>query len=276
MNEKKQEQHQESCLPHNPQNVPLTTEKLSGVLMKYGVHEPFKDINLYRMAFVHKSYCTRKNENFQSGNIKCPDNCMYLQESNNERLEFLGDSVLGLAVADYLYERFPESEEGFLTKMRTKLVNGQMLARLALELDLGDWLIVSKQIEDNNGRSNIKLLEDTFEAFLGALFLDFGDCGFIVTKRFIINLLESYIDFSDLVLENSNYKGIFLKYYQQIHNDSPKFYELRVTTTKHGGKEYHMSIKNKNGHVISTGKGYNKKAAEADAAYNALKYFGQL
>lgn len=258
--------------PYNSKNKMLTPEALDAILAQYGVTTPHRDISLYRLAFVHKSYCTRKNENFVNGNVKCPKDCMYLQEGNQERLEFLGDSVLGMAVADYVYERFPDSEEGFLTKVRTKLVNGQMLAFLSDKIGLAEWIILSRQIEDNGGRNNVKILEDTFEAFLGALFLDFG---YVHAKTFIVQIVETILDFASLMMSNTNFKDTFLKYYQHNHNEIPKFYELHVNTNKQGGKEYRVCIKNKAGNVLSTGKGANKKAAEMDAAYNAMVYFGQ-
>jgi ribonuclease-3 len=260
-----------SNTPYNPKNKMLTPNALNAILARYGVDEPYRDISLYRLAFVHKSYCTRKNENFINGNVNCPPDCIFLQEANSERLEFLGDSVLGMAVADYVYERFPESEEGFLTKVRTKLVNGQMLAFLSKEMGLGEWVILSRQIDDNGGRSNVKILEDTFEALLGALFLDFG---YAHAKAFVVELVETTLDMASLVMSNTNFKDTFLKYYQQNHNDTPRFYELHVNTTKLGGKEYSVCMKNKQGNVLSTGKGSNKKAAEMDAAYNAMIYFG--
>lgn len=262
-------------LPYNPNNRVLHDAQLADFLREHGVMQPFNDINLYRMACVHKSYCTRRNENFVNGNIKCPDNCLGLQECSNERLEFLGDSVLGLVVTEYLYERFPDSEEGFLTKMRTKLVNGQMLAELAKKIGLGSFVIISKQIDDNGGRANAKLLEDTFEAFIGAVFLDFGAQGLEMAREFIITIVESNIDFAVLVASNTNYKDTFLKYYQHNHNSMPRFFELNVGS-RNGEKEYNVCIKSKDGVVISSGRGANKKLAESNAAYNALKYFGQV
>ena len=105
-------------LPYNPLNILVQKSDILNLTKN------FKDINLYRKAFVHKSYCTRKNENFLNGNINCPPGCLPLQEDSNERLEFLGDSILNMVVADYLFERYPDENEGFLTRMRTKLVNG--------------------------------------------------------------------------------------------------------------------------------------------------------
>jgi len=199
---------------------------------------------------------------------------MCLQECSNERLEFLGDSVLSVVVAEYLYQRYPDSEEGFLTTLRTKLVNGNMLAYLSSKIGLSDMVVISKQIDENGGRTNQKILEDTFEAFIGAIFLDFKDEGLMMAKDFIINIVETYLDFAELISSNNNYKDIFLKYYQQNHNYLPKFFEVKVNS-RSGTKEYNVCIKNKDGVVISTGKGTNKKQAECNAAYNALIYYGQ-
>ncbi len=265
----------DEVMPYNPNNKLLTTEDLTILLKENGVDKPFNDISLYRMAFVHKSYCTRKNENFLNGNSKCPSGCLGLQECSNERLEFLGDSVLNLVVAEYLYDRFPESEEGFLTKIRTRLVNGQMLAQLSGKIGLNRYVLISKQIDDNGGRNNQKILEDTFEAVIGALFLDFENEGFSIARDFIVNIIETNIDFSELITTNHNYKDMLLKYFQHNYNYLPKFLEMSVQS-KANTKEYTICIKNRDGLVISVGKGMNKKQAETDASKNALIYYGQL
>ena len=110
-------------------------------------------------------------------------------------LEFLGDSVLGVIVAKYLFDRFPEEHEGFLTKMRSKLVRGEMLGSLAKMLNFGEFLIISRHIEDKcDGRNAEAILEDCFEAFIGAMFLDFNE-----TDNY--NLMENFysgIGYQDL------------------------------------------------------------------------------
>ena len=120
----------EEDLPYNPNNTKLKEADLNLILKNFDINT-FYDINFYRRAFIHKSYITRKNENFENGNINCPPECLPLQEESNERLEFLGDSILNLSVTTYVYDRYPDMNEGFLTNMRTKLVNGKMLAYLA-------------------------------------------------------------------------------------------------------------------------------------------------
>lgn len=262
-------------MPYNPLNVLITEEDLTELLAKYDVQSKFRDISFYRMALVHKSYCTRRNENFINGNVNCPPNCIGLQECSNERLEFLGDSVLGLVIAQYLYDRFPDSEEGFLTKIRTRIVNGQMLAVLSEKIGLDRYVLISKQIEENTGRKNQKILEDTLEAVIGAVFLDFAECGFAVVRDFIISIVETHIDFSELITANHNYKDMLLKYYQHNMNYLPRFYELNVENKKNG-KEYTICVRNKEGTIVATGTGSNKKQAENAAALNALRYYGQL
>lgn len=262
-------------MPYNPSNILLNDADLKKLLSDNGVEADFRNINQYRMAFVHKSYCTRRNDNFISGNTHCPPNCIALQECSNERLEFLGDSVLNLIVAHYLYERFPDSEEGFLTKIRTRLVNGTMLANLSHKVGFDKYVLISKQIDENGGRLNQKILEDTFEAFLGALFLDFEEQGFQICYDFIISIIENHVDFSELINMNNNYKDMLLKYFQHTYSYLPRFLELNVESNGNV-KIYTICVKNKDNVIVSTGNGTNKKRAENDAAKNALIYYGQL
>lgn len=261
--------------PYNPINILLQTSNVKELLHQYGVDITVNDVNIYRTALVHKSYCTRKNENFLNGNTTCPFDCLPLQEESNERLEFLGDAVINLIVAKYLFQRYPDENEGFLTKLRTKLVNGTMLAQFCETLNLPRYVLISKQIEENNGRRNKKILEDCFEAFIGALFLDSGDAdNFKNCETWFINLIEENIDFSELIASNNNYKDMLLKYMQHNFNFVPKFCEISSDNTNNG-KVYVVCIKDKNDVVLSTGSGATKKSAENDAARAALQYYGQ-
>jgi ribonuclease III len=268
-------------LPYNPLNILVSEKDLSAIINLYGLQFDDRNIHFYRTAMVHRSYCTRKNENFLNGNTKCPDDCMPLQEESNERLEFLGDAVINLIIANYLYERYPDENEGFLTKMRTKLVNGTMLAHQCEAVGLARYVIISKQIEENNGRTNRKILEDCFEAFVGAMFMDYnttirnGVDGYKATETWLINMIEQNIDFSELIMSNNNYKDMLLKHYQHNFNYLPKFYEISAENTN-SGKIYHICVKDKNEQVVATGKGYSKKNAENECAKQALTILGML
>lgn len=266
-----------SSLPYNSDNI-LISENDVLSLLSIGDIDKLNNINIYRRAFVHKSYCTRKNENYIVGNVNCPKNCMPLQEDSNERLEFLGDSILNLIVASYLFERYPHVNEGFLTTMRTKLVNGVMLANLSEQLGLGKYIILSHQIENNNGRKNKNILEDTFEAFIGAIFLDFKDehnlqSGFDIAKQWVIAVIEEYVDFMELMKTNINYKDKLVKLCQHQYQYVPKYYEININEVN-GVKEHTVCIRNNHNEIIGIGKGLTKKLADIDASKKALLYYG--
>lgn len=256
-----------NTMPYNNKNMILDENSLKQILRKYGITQDPNQVNIYRMAMVHKSYCIRRNENILNGNECCPTDCLPLQEVCNERLEYLGDSVLSLIVASYLYERYPTENEGFLTKVRTRLVNGNMLAQLADYVDMSRWLIISSQIEENDGRKNKKILEDTLEALIGAIYIDFG---FPTAKCWVINLIEENLDFCEL-LTVTNFKDTLFKSYQFNFQKLPIFEELNK-----GSNKSTICIKDPNGSIISVGYGTNKKEAENDAAKNALGLLGWL
>lgn len=259
----------EQEVPYNPKNKVIADEDVKRLLTTYDITIPHKNIDIYRNAFVHKSYVVRKNDNFIDGNKACPPNCLPLQEESNERLEFLGDSVLSVAVASYLFERFPDENEGFLTRMRTKLVNGKMLAHLSKTVGLNEYLIISHQIEENDGRSILNILEDAFEAFLAAIYQDLG---FQAAHDWVLNVIETHLDFAELIRINNNFKDQVLKYFQHNHGYLPRFYELNVETMNNQ-KVFKVCMKDQHGNILGTGKGNNKKEAENDAALQVLKRY---
>ena len=118
---------QQEELPYNNNNKLLKDEDLKKFFNNNGLNDiNYNNINLYRTAFIHKSYCTMKNTDFKTSNINCPNDCIPLQDMSYERLEFLGDAILNMIVANYLYFRFPDQNEGFLSKIRTRIVNGKI------------------------------------------------------------------------------------------------------------------------------------------------------
>lgn len=285
----------ENELPYNPNNVLLQNEDLRTLFDTHGLEGvQFHNINLYRNAFVHRSYCTMKNHDFDSGNTRCPAGCLPLQEMSYERLEFLGDAILGHIVAHYLMVRFPDQDEGFLSKMRTKIVNGKMLGHLAQLVGFPKFVILSKQIEDISGRKNYKIMEDVFEAFIGAIMMDFqGDddvmiypsgtpqidvpfqgSGYFVAQQWIVNIIETYIDFSELIQSKTNFKDMLVRFMQHTFQDAPRFFEVSIDM-KQNTKVFTYCVKNKSGAVLGTAQGNSKKEAENMAAKIALQYYGQ-
>lgn len=203
----------------------ISKEEVEGILNRISPlgddGNPLKinNLKIYRTSFAHKSYIQEHGTG-------------YFEESN-ERLEFLGDSFLGSVTATYLIERFPTQQEGFLTKLRTRIVRSSMLYRFARFLGLGQHILLSHQNEKltnigpNKGRNNPKLYEDTFEAFIGAVIQDFGDeLGYRYAKRFIIGIIEYIIDFSELILCNENFKDSLQRYFQSRKWQNPVYIDL--------------------------------------------------
>jgi ribonuclease-3 len=250
----------------------------------------FRNINIYRNAFVHNSYCTMKNTDFESGNKRCPSNCLPLQEMSYERLEFLGDAILGMIVARYLYERYPDQHEGFLSKMRTKIVNGKMLGHLAKQIGFPKFAIISKQIEESQGRDNYKTMEDIFEAFIGAIYMDFNDdiismselskqpllsgAGYHIAELWVVSIIESQLDFAELIQSNTNFKDMLVRYMQHAFQDAPRFFEVSIDM-RSGKKTFTYCVKDRAGLSIGTATGMSKKDAENNAARAALVYYRQ-
>ena len=234
-----------------------------------------------------------KNADFATGNTNCPIDCIPLQDMSYERLEFLGDAILNMVVANYLYFRFPDQNEGFLSKIRTRIVNGKMLGFLSNEIGFDKFAIISKQVEEANGRNNYKIMEDIFEAFIGALYTDFqgqddkiilpkkiilnplSGAGYYIAEKWIIYIIENYIDFSELIIQKTNYKDMLVSYMQHSIQDTPKFCELGITT-KDSVKIFSYSVKNRSNDTIATSTGFTKKDAENNVSKEALIYYGVI
>lgn len=213
----------------------------------------FNPINVlsYQKAFIHKSvlrFLTDENLN-----------------SSYERFEFLGDSVLNLIIAKFIFHKYPDKEEGYLTRIRTKLVNGKTLAYLAKKINLNQFLIISKNVESINGRNNDRILEDIFEAFLCSIHTDLG---YKYVENFVIRLVNEHLDFN-LLEEDNNYKDILLRKCQQSLQINPE-YEL-ISTTGPAHKKMFTSIVVINGNRYSTGIGNTKKESEQNASKNTLE-----
>lgn len=270
---------------YNPKNKVITNSQIELFLKNNGLEEKPNDYSYYKLAFVHKSY-SRKDV---PKDIKTEDpekRSIPLQPESNERIEFLGDAILGIVIARYLYERFPDSDEGFLTKMRTKLVNGEMLAHLAKKLGFPEWCIMSKHVDDvHNGRDNKHILEDAFESFCGAIFSDFNDQdddwhtgkGYIAVEKWITTIIEEQLDWTELILLETNFKDQLLKYYQHNFNRTPTFQpNENPETIENGQTVFQMDVVDTDGKILGTGRGQTKKKGEQNACKNALTTIGIL
>ena len=271
--------------PYNFNNKLITENDIQKILKKYDINDNIHSKKFYQMAFIHSSY-TKKAPSEIGENVVLaskPEGALELMDGDYERLEFLGDAVVSVVVAKYLYERFPDENEGFLTKMRTKLVNGEMLGFLASKLGFGEFAIMSRHIEDKcKGRTSQHILEDMFEGFVGAMFLDFNEIdnynlldnfysgiGFQICEKFIMHVIEEHVDFSELILKQSNYKEMLNKYFSDTYDSSIIFSDPKVE----GGlndRLYTVNVLDDEYKIMGTGIGKSKKKAEQYACKDTL------
>ncbi|QOR62098.1 ribonuclease III [Sulfurovum sp. ST-21] len=205
----------------------------------------FKDKQLIIEALTHKSY-------------KKP--------YNNERLEFLGDAVLDLIVGEYLFNKFPNSNEGVLSKIRASLVNESGFTLLAKTIDLGEYIFLSSAEENNNGRHKPSLLSNAFEAVIGAVYLE---AGLEKAKEISISLLEASHPKIDLDSLSKDYKTALQELTQASHGVTPQ-YELLGSSGPDHKKEFEIAV-TLNNEIIAKAKGKSKKEAQQKAAQIALE-----
>lgn len=257
-------------IPYNIDNVIIKIEDITKMFSKFNLIVIPNDINLYIKAMTHKSY-TKKEYEVIPKEILLANKQLYpsapdLFDESNETLEFLGDSVIKLIVADYLHERYFRENEGFLTRLKTKVEDRDSLAQFARRLGIDDFMIIAKCVEDNRGRNSNKLLEDCFEAFMGALYKDLG---FDICKKFMRIILETEVLWSDIQYINTNYKNSLLNFYHQNHWDSPKY----VTITSEGPNNkqiFRIGVKDNEDVIIAVSSASSKKLAEQRTAMVVL------
>jgi ribonuclease III len=284
----------------NPNNKYIKEKEIESILEKGGVHSgahtKINNLSLWQKAFVHKSYITKICEGKNARNDKESDSDsdsekeinntneklfqMPLQEESNERLEWLGDGQLQSAVSQYLFERYPEQDEGFLTKLRSKLVKTKNLSFLANKLGFSPYLVISHHVEFGcGGRTNQRILENTFEAFLGAMYLDFSQIpnqkpdysiGYKMVRKFFITLIENYVDLVEMVIKDDNFKDSLMWFYQKNFNGAYPIYKQE----KIENDLFHIYVENPiTQKIAGKGSARSKKQAEQIAAKNALQYY---
>lgn len=245
--------------PFNPKNKEITLSEVQSILREYGVHAKVHNLELYKRAFIHKSYTKRPAIENQANNVTIvdkPNDCLPLKTKSNERLEFVGDGVLELITKYYLYRRFPKADEGFMTEKKIALVKNEHIGKLAYQMHLNNWYILSRTTEDKSARTNLKKLGCLFEAFLGALFLDFNKIdvtddegwfknvfvcgpGFQMAQIFVENVFEKYVDWARLIRVDDNYKNILQVKIQKEFKTTPDYLEMRERDVETG---YEMGV----------------------------------
>ena len=255
--------------PYNPKNRLFTKTDIQAILIKHNCDHRVENVALFQTAMVHSSYVKRSEYTTPTGELTQlatrPDNCLDLFDESYERLEHLGDSILGATVSTYLAERFPTEQEGFLTDLKKEIVCNEMLGSLSLKTGLEKYYIISRHNEDAcNGRTNTKKLGDILEAFIGALWTDSKN-DFRIVSSFIVSFIETYIDIPKILMNNRNFKEQLQKLYQSRFHKTPTYVMLSSV-----GNMYTMAaVDDKNKH-LGIGTSATKRQAEQLAAKDAI------
>jgi len=218
------------------------------------LHYIFYDRSLLTLAFIHRSYINEHRE----------------VTHHNERLEFLGDSILGLLIAEFLYEQFPDYPEGELSSVRSRLVEASSCVTYIQKLDLSKYLLLGKGEKMNDGRGRESILADLFEAVIGAIYLDGG---IEAARKFLFDNFSSEIE-STITTPLSNWKAILQDYCQKKYQQPPCYRVLEESGPDHN-KKFVIAV------VIADkeygrGIGASKKEAQQSAAAHALETLNKL
>lgn len=228
--------------------APLTRESLYA-LLGFKVNQ----LSLYHRAFQHKS-----------ATVATP-------QASYERLELLGDKVIDLIVTRLLFEKFPDKCEGFLTKLRTKLVSGQCLSMFAKQLGLERFVVMNEKALANGWNHNERILEDVFEALIGCIYLD---CGLSVAREYLVGVIYTYINFDDLLIDH-NFKDLCMRTSQAMFKTLPVYRHAETVCPFTNAKQYEVCCY-VSPYVAPLGYGVhrNKKSAEQLSARQALTALG--
>ena len=223
--------------PYNEKNIEINVESVKKILETYNVYCNIHNIELYARSFVHRSYIVPHND---IKLVEKPFHCVELKTNSNERLEFLGDGVLECITKMYLYKRFPDADEGFMTEKKISLVKNDHIGKLCYKMGLHKWFMISKNAEEKKIRTNYKKLGCLFEAFLGALFLDSNQIkvddnsslfknyfnigpGFQYCQLFIENIYETLVDWNEILETDDNFKNILQVKIQKEFKKTPEY-----------------------------------------------------
>ena len=243
----------------NSKNKQIKKEDVKEILKTYDVLIP-KDVNIrmkiFQEAMTHRSYLARG-----ATKRKKNKNDVALQKKSNERLKFLGDSVIHFIIGKYLYRKYVTADEGFLTRLRCKLENRESLFGLAKKTNIGSFILVSQNIETLHGRNNINIIGGGFEAFIGALYLELG---LMVTEQFVLGVIRIELNIVKIEESETNYKELILQLYNRNHWGRPEYKLFKEEGPDHC-KKFTMGIY-LGGKLMGLGKASSKKKAEQIAS----------
>lgn len=230
-------------------------ERLSHLEKALDLTIPDEFLQLFQKALRHRSIVD--NENYES-------------HETYERLEFLGDAVLDLIVTEILFEKYPKENEGFLTKLRAKIVRGDTLYMMARKLGLSEFLEIGERAAGQGIELSKSVLSDVYEALVAAIYIS---SGYDAAHKFVTSHIDRFINFKSIVKEIDNYKSLLMEYSQSEKLKLPKYKVVSEEGPGHD-KTFHVAvfIENKR---LGEGEGKSKKQAEQAAAKDALEALGQ-
>jgi dsRNA-specific ribonuclease len=212
----------------NPNNRLITKSEVENILNYFenigddGTFLKINNLEHYQEAFIHESYYQAIQHQMTNGEEISQLSNFYLPKSSSERLEYLGDSILKAIMGRYLFERFGNEREGFLTRLKIKIEKCSMLHKIGITLGFKKYILLSLQVENQTildttrGRSTPSFYEDSFEAFIGSILVDFGEKGYLYADRFVRSVIENIIDFAELISKNDNFKDSLQRFYQKM------------------------------------------------------------
>jgi ribonuclease-3 len=279
-------------IPYNENNILIESKDVERILSNIKIKITVNNIEIFREAMSHYSYVNQKYYSKFSKEMsemkKTRHALVELRDVSSERLEFVGDGTIKDILCSYLYLRYkinPKGDEGFMTYLKTKIEDKSSFSRFAKELGLDTYVLISKQTELIKGRNSDKILEDAFEAFLGALKLDQGQ---EVCKKLIEYFLENSVDYPTLIYQNENYKDQLMQLFHSNKWISPIYWEINCKVNGTSTQKIYtmgvldpMTTLDDKGRpndiiIIAEGEGTSKQRAEQQAALNALIKFKQI
>jgi ribonuclease-3 len=245
---------------YNSVNRAICERDVDSLLARYNVTWRCLDASTFVEATTHKSY-KGKNEG------DCPRGCVPLQETDYERLEHLGDSVVELIVTDYLHQRYPTEREAFLTKLRMKIVSGVSLAKLSLSSGIPRWVLLSAQAEADRSRTKPCIAEDVIESFCGALFTA---AGYPVARAWFVGVMEEHLDIASVISQLRCSKDRLIQHCLRLYGYRPK-----ITISKVRDSLFNAEVTDESGVVIGCSVASSSREAEIEACQGAWEYLSQ-
>ena len=271
-------------LKYNYRNKQLDLDYIQYLFDKFNLNTKIKNVKLLETVFIHTSYCNNSENNSEIENndinleqmeLDIVSNKLIelkLPNQSNDKLDWLGDSLVGYIISLYLINRYPIENEGFLSKLRSSLIKSNNLAYIVKYLKLYNYLIISNHMESLSNRNNNNILQVIFKSLISYI-----DSEYKIEQRnlFLFTIFESVINFSELIINDINYKDILIRYYNYNKLNDPKF-EVAQICGLSNNREFTTIIYNSQKEQLGMGIGKSKKESEQQAAKESLIKLGLL